>query len=43
MEHNMQRFYCTSLFLRRKTLFADRLFDPNFSVGRLVLKIYVEV
>jgi hypothetical protein len=43
MEHAVKRFYCTGRFLRRKTLFAGRLFDPNFSVGSLVLKIYVEV
>jgi hypothetical protein len=42
MEHAVQRFYCIRLFLCQKTLFAGRLFDPNFRVGSLVLKIYVE-
>jgi hypothetical protein len=43
MEHAVQSFYCAGHFLRRKTLFAGRLFDPNFSVASLVLKIHVEI
>jgi hypothetical protein len=43
MEHAVRRFYYTGGFLHRKTLFAGRLLNLNFSVGSLVLKIYVEI